>query len=387
MARPLRSRHFTNRAEDQVRRLNQCGTDDAYHIESGQTGTHVAAIQQALLTFRARASSVPALAPLLKGGKPLPRISNDEFDRGFYGPTTRDAVAAYKQAFDIRRTGQTTADDIVGIMTIDRMDDHMLAIEGRGGSGRVVPRIKRQDLVVMFPGAGTELHGQKAENHQRMMQASLAEAIAARAPLYHDQFIDPPAVIAYFGAPRDSGKSAVPAVFSAIVSLTGMLAREHAMLGRIFVYGSSIGGYNALTLASGLAATGKPIRYLRLGDAAFRQNDPNVTARTGDGRSFPVFTPPGPVNARESANTFQTRGNELVSVVGTIPELHGGVAGIPHDDVTNDGTIKGLWEEWVAAGRPSDRKNSLFDRMHDRAVAIADEKFRQDVMRIVTSMH
>ena len=158
MARPLRSRHFTSRPDDQVTRLNQCGTADAYHIEAGQSGAHVAAIQAALLAIQARANSVRALAPLLKLQPPTPRIANAEINSRTYGDTTRAAVKAYKKAFDIRRSGQPDPDDIVGIMTIDRMDEHMLALEGQGGSGRIVTRVKRRDLVVMFPGATPSLH-------------------------------------------------------------------------------------------------------------------------------------------------------------------------------------------------------------------------------------
>ena len=47
------------------------------------------------------------------------------------------------------------------------------------------------------------------------------------------------------------------------------------------------------------AAAGQPIRYLGLGDAAFRTDDPKMMATTPDGRRYPVFTPPAAVRAME----------------------------------------------------------------------------------------
>lgn len=380
MACPLRSRHFTQRPKDQVDRLNRCGADDAYHIEQGQSGRHVGAIQQALRTFRSRANSVKVLAPLLALNPPMPRVSDDEFDAGFYGETTRAAVAAYKRAFDIRRSGQAVADDIVGIMTIDSMDDHMLAIE-RGG-----PLIRRQDLVIVFSGAGESLHGQPDTSTARILHQIIAEAVQAT-PLYERHFINPPRVIAFFGAPRDSAKNPVPMVLTMVTALIGQVVRAHAMMGRIVVYGSSIGGHNALRLAAALNAAGQPIRYLGLGDAAFRTDDPKMMATTPDGRRYPVFTPPAAVRAMETLNTFQTRGNELESRIGTIPELHGGVVGLAPNDVSDVGAVKRAWDAWVAAGRPSDQKNSLFTNMHDRAVDLADTAFRAALSHIIRSMH
>ena len=386
MARPLRSRHFTNRAEDQVRRLNQCGTDDAFHIEAGQSGLHVGAIQAALLAFSARANSVRALVPLLKLQPPMPRISSAEIDSRTYGDTTRAAVKAYKRAFDIRRSGQTDPDDIVGIMTIDRMDDHMHAIEGQGGSGRIVTRVKRRDLVVMFPGATPSLHGTEDISRAISMRETLRQAIAVT-PLYHDVFMDPPMVIAVYGGPRGSAQDPVRTVHFAIQSMIHNLVTQGSALGRIMIFGSSIGGPNALTLAGMLSSAGRNIRYLRLGDAGFDDNDRFVNRTAADGRQVPMFVPPASIVALESYSTYQTRGNEMRSKIGTLSELHGGALGLMDDDLSNTGAIKTTWDDWVRGGQKSEEKNRVWQSMHDQAADIGERKFKDDVVRIIKTMY
>jgi len=386
MARPLRSRHFTNRPEDQVRRLNQCGTDDAYHIEAGQSGVHVAAIQAALLAFQARANAVRALTPLLKLQPPMPRISSTEIDSRTYGDTTRAAVKAYKKAFDIRRSGQADPDDIVGIMTIDRMDEHMVAIEGQGGSARIVTRVKRRDLVVMFPGTGPSQHGTEDTGRVNSMRETLRQAIAMT-PLYHDVFMDPPMVVAVYGAPRGSAIDPVRTVHSAIQSMVHTLITQGSALGRIMIFGSSIGGPNALTLAAMLSAAGRNIRYLRLGDAGFDDNHRYVKRTAADGREVPMFVPPASIVALESYSTYQTRGNEMRSKIGTLSELHGGVLGLMDDDLSNTGGIKTTWDDWVRNGQKSDDKNRVWQSMHDQAADIGERKFHDDVVRIIKTMY
>ncbi len=386
MARPLRSRHFTNRPEDQVTRLNQCGTADAYHIEAGQSGVHVAAIQAALLAFQARANAVRALAPLLKLQPPMPRISSTEIDNRTYGDTTRAAVKAYKKAFDIRRSGQADPDDIVGIMTIDRMDEHMVAIEGQGGSARIVTRVKRRDLVVMFPGTGPSQHGTEDTGRVNSMRETLRQAIAMT-PLYHDVFIDPPMVVAVYGAPHGSAIDPVRTVHSAIQSMVHTLITQGSALGRIMIFGSSIGGPNALTLAAMLSAAGRNIRYLRLGDAGFDDNHRYVKRTAADGREVPMFVPPASIVALESYSTYQTRGNEMRSKIGTLSELHGGVLGLMDDDLSNTGGIKTTWDDWVRNGQKSDDKNRVWQSMHDQAADIGERKFHDDVVRIIKTMY
>lgn len=88
--------------------LEAAAVSDPAHIVPGTRGEHVRKIQLALIQLDGAA------------------IATD----GIYGPATAAAVLAYKQKRNIvNRAYQTQADNIVGKMTIDRLDKEMLAVE------------------------------------------------------------------------------------------------------------------------------------------------------------------------------------------------------------------------------------------------------------------
>lgn len=97
---PLRSQLFSGDPK-----LEAAATSDASHITPGSSGEHVRKIQLALIQ--------------LDGAL----IDAD----GKYGPKTAAAVLSYKQKRDIvNRSRQTTADNIVGIMTMASLDSEIL---------------------------------------------------------------------------------------------------------------------------------------------------------------------------------------------------------------------------------------------------------------------
>lgn len=103
----LISRNFRGDA-----RLESCLVSDPAHVTPGTTGDHVAKIQTALI--------------LLDGA----RIDGRDMQAKSYGPSTAAAVLAYKQKRSIiNRSYQTTADNIVGKMTIAVLDRDMLQFE------------------------------------------------------------------------------------------------------------------------------------------------------------------------------------------------------------------------------------------------------------------
>ena len=88
--------------------LEAAATSNPAHITPGARGPHVSKIQ------RAR--------------KLIPRLSLAE--DGVYGAGTAAAVLAYKQQRNIVNTSyQSTADNIVGIMTMAALDREMLIVE------------------------------------------------------------------------------------------------------------------------------------------------------------------------------------------------------------------------------------------------------------------
>jgi peptidoglycan hydrolase-like protein with peptidoglycan-binding domain len=105
---PLRSQLFAGN-----RKLEACSKNHPDHILFGARGDHVERIQRALIRLD------NAL------------INADEMKRSFYGESTAAAVLAYKQKRDIvNRSYQSTADNIVGIMTIKHMDEELLKRKG-----------------------------------------------------------------------------------------------------------------------------------------------------------------------------------------------------------------------------------------------------------------
>ncbi len=104
---PLSSKLFVQ--PTRLVRLENCLTDDAWHIARGQRGEHVLRIQSALNQLSA--------GP----GRENFNLKQD----GVYGPLTADAVQAYKSAPSRRilGPGQKTPDKIVGKRTIESLDD------------------------------------------------------------------------------------------------------------------------------------------------------------------------------------------------------------------------------------------------------------------------
>ncbi len=102
-------------------RLQKCLVSDAAHVVPGAAGRHVGLIHKVLLIL---------------GKAP---ISAHELRSALYGPTTAAAMLAYKRKRNIvNRAYQASADNIVGKMTIARMDKELVLIDTRSATRRVV---------------------------------------------------------------------------------------------------------------------------------------------------------------------------------------------------------------------------------------------------------
>ncbi|MEZ5805295.1 MAG: hypothetical protein R3E51_17975 [Rhizobiaceae bacterium] len=92
----------------ECRELQMCAVSHAAHVVPGAKGEHVARIQKALDVLDDAV------------------IDPEEIRTRTYGKSTAAAVLAYKKARSvINRSYQTTADNIVGIMTIAAMDKEL----------------------------------------------------------------------------------------------------------------------------------------------------------------------------------------------------------------------------------------------------------------------
>jgi peptidoglycan hydrolase-like protein with peptidoglycan-binding domain len=92
--------------------LEAAAVSNPAHILEGHSGPHVGKIQEALI--------------MLDGAV----ISNDERLAKFYGPSTSKAVLNYKTKRKIiNKAYQSTADAIVGIMTMKALDDELFKFQ------------------------------------------------------------------------------------------------------------------------------------------------------------------------------------------------------------------------------------------------------------------
>jgi peptidoglycan hydrolase-like protein with peptidoglycan-binding domain len=95
-----------------VPELEACLVQDSAHLRPGVTGDHVRLVQTALVYLGFRT------------------ISGREYIAGSYGPTTAAAVLEYKTKRKIINFSyQTKPDNIVGKMTIKRLDQEMFIFQ------------------------------------------------------------------------------------------------------------------------------------------------------------------------------------------------------------------------------------------------------------------
>lgn len=107
----LKSKLFKNDPK-----LEACAVSNPAHITKGAIGDHVAKIQTALIRLNGAV------------------MDGAEMRSKRYGNSTAGAVLKYKQQRDIiNRSYQARADDIVGIMTIAKMDSEMVEWEKNHG--------------------------------------------------------------------------------------------------------------------------------------------------------------------------------------------------------------------------------------------------------------
>lgn len=116
---PVQSKLFTRDKKVEAR-LNDCMRSHAHNIRPGSSGDHVSAIQSAL--FILENANLPG----------------NELGQSLYGPQTARAVRDYKDKRKILGPGQKQVDNIVGILTITRLDLD-LRNQDNGGGGGVLP--------------------------------------------------------------------------------------------------------------------------------------------------------------------------------------------------------------------------------------------------------
>ncbi len=360
MAYQLKSQLFTK--DPAIRaRLQRIAQEDLAHVQFNNKEDCVSTLQEALFQL------VPNL-----------NLPDDEL-AGVYGRKTEDAVFEFKNTpalngtgGKIVRAGQRDCDKIVGVQTIEAMDRMLVK---KLGASPPTASVKQRDIVIWIQGPSDDSqHGQPDTQNGGMLAALVAQVIEPKKQDYETQFSFPPLVIAVFGAPRGNATNPEAKIKAAVlaVKVPGKMA-----IGRVFLWGSSLGGINAMHLSGALKRAGAPQELAAFGDAAFSILAHNSEEKTQDGRTVKIFDRPPDLTANSMFNTFQTWGNELTNFLGFTGELHGAVRGIPRHDVSNEPRVKKQVDDWVRAGKPGgDKKNILSAGLHDAAVGLGEDKFK-----------
>ena len=158
---PLRSELFRGDPK-----LESAAVHDSGHILPGSSGSHVEKIQVALMLLDSAS------------------IAESELAADRYGETTAAAVLAYKRKRNIvNRSYQSTADNIVGKMTIASLDGEMAersALQKRSGCDYVpAGNSKRKQRFFAFASSRSESLNVSAPAARSTLDIALAEVPAA----------------------------------------------------------------------------------------------------------------------------------------------------------------------------------------------------------------
>lgn len=232
--------------------IQACADKPMMHIQFGAQGDHVALIQSALKQIRERAFKgdpfdvPPAIAA-------DPDINKKKFDI-----STRNCIQTYKNDRSIiNYSYQTSADPIVGQMTIKRLDEEMAWIEGRKKDDAK----PSQDFFI-------EIRGD-----QFLTGKDISDEIAPFAKItsnqkgYREKHGDLKAICFLGGiGPTDP--------FNKVMNRFNSESAGVKKFGRVVIQGTSVGGRTAMRVANQLILKGIDVAFLALNDAAFDENDP-----------------------------------------------------------------------------------------------------------------
>jgi hypothetical protein len=142
-------------------KLEACAVQDSAHVTPGARGDHVGKIQRALVLLDEAV------------------ISANEVGQSLYGPSTAAGVLRYKQRRNIiNRSYETTADNIVGKMTIVSLDNEMVKHEGDAGNENACI-LRREDTstTIQFGIAGAPPVAADSPGDVAIMQGARATSL------------------------------------------------------------------------------------------------------------------------------------------------------------------------------------------------------------------
>jgi len=268
-------------------KLKDCAVNDVDHIsqQDSPQGSWVVLIKQALNAWALK--QIPPINPI-----PV----NDLYDS-----QTGDRVALYKtkqipQILNFKKE----IDRIVGKKTVVALDKELppkttpavpvisetvdIIVRFIGASKFVTPLSPNQ----VFPDASLDKYNQKLNRKLiRMGQTTITI--------------------------REESASLIEIKFTQIKDFL-----KGNTVGKIFIYGSSSGGRNALDLAIRLTQDSIPIEYVGILDAAFFPNEKTLLKNSPESdffakepKTIPLFVLPNTITANHKENFFQTLGNHF----------------------------------------------------------------------------
>lgn len=330
-------------------KLEACAASDPAHVVPGARGDHVRKIQD-------------ALDQIDKAGL----AGTPEYKASLYGEKTAAAVTRFKTVRNILNYAGRI-DPIVGKKTIKALDSAVAAASGKGGGLEAATDPSRYlDIVVRFVGGGN-VDGEDW----------------AKAGINLARYAAPGARRRFLGIGKGAAVGRPSGVDAALQEIVSALRPDESR-GLLFLYGSSLGGRQAIELARKLVDRQIAVTYLGLSDAAFfgseAINAPDADPVWGEPRNHPEFMLgsdlPGTM-AKESY--FQKWGNHASRINRTgrvlwTSDMNGEVHGCPLRFTPQN--VSDAVELW--------RRNDD-DMAHVGAVGVADRRIQGVISATLSS--
>lgn len=365
---PLSSSHFAGEGVDAAvrKRLDDCSKTHSWNIHGGRSKGEpglkgaVSLIQDALRILDEKV-----------------KITDDD---GVYGPSTAAAVNKFKREHKpkpILGPGQTVPDSVVGIQTIAALDEAM------GGLPKPVKDQFFQDFVIRVLGfdpkdkaAGQQTTAkQEAERTDGQFAIRVPSVAVLRSLINTPEYLKlhKPAVILNFnggGGRANPASDPTSSVLAALKAERKKASDAKFELGKIVVYGWSIGGRGAANIARAIKADtdiNQSVDFLGLIDAAW--DDDKDSARTA------------PVNVLAGVSIYESATNELVPKGF---EFHGVCKGTADNDLHQPNTFWSLQLAGWKAGSLND--DAFFNMSHKAAVEVGHKRVQARVLNLLGSV-
>lgn len=319
-------------------KLKACAENDRDHIgentypASDRAGEHVALIHEALHAW------------VLKASPPVAPVAAAEASEKRFGPDTARLVIAFKTRNNILNYAGRI-DPIVGKKTVAALDLQLASVPDPDPPPEPPKTPGKADVVVRFIGAHAA--GDATPDQVIIPRRIVVYKEMLSQPHRQKVLLNPltDRVLVRIGRKTTTiGAESTPVFASVMQEFVSIIGSVQRTIGKIYVFGSSSGGRNAIDFGRTLSLGGFPPEMVIAVDAAFFQTD--TPSRPEANVDHPLTVPKFSVDAGRSAqrfNFFHTRGNHakrslthgiLFTSRMAGEEIHGEITGFMNFDVT-----------------------------------------------------